>query len=126
MAGKQENFSGIDRELALRVPGAAERRFSFAGNEIRISPASWRKLVVLEVPLLALLALVFIISAVVTPGFELRSSGIDVPWLYSCPLLALTGVPCLLCGMTRSFLAMGGLDLCQSFILHPLGQFMFA
>ncbi|MHB9112671.1 MAG: DUF2752 domain-containing protein [Thermoleophilia bacterium] len=86
---------------------------------------SWQQLAVVELPLLALLFLVFSISALVSPDFELRASGVSVPLLYTCPFFALTGIPCLFCGMTRSFLAMGGLDVGQSLSYHPLGPALF-
>lgn len=86
---------------------------------------TWPALAVVELPLLALLLLVLFISAMVSPDFELRASGASVPLLYTCPFFALTGIPCLFCGMTRSFLAMGGFDVGQSFSYHPLGPVLF-
>lgn len=41
------------------------------------------------------------------------------PW--PCTLRAVTGLPCPLCGLTRSVAAAGGGDLAASFERHPLG-----
>lgn len=86
---------------------------------------NWQALGVVELPLLALLLLVFAISVLVSPDFVMRASGAELPLLYVCPFFALTGIPCLFCGMTRSFMAMGNLELSQSFTFHPLGPALF-
>jgi hypothetical protein len=80
---------------------------------------------VVEVPMLALLVLIFAVSALVTPDFQLRLVGWSIPHFSGSPLFVLTGIPCLLCGMTRSFLAMGSLDIRQAFLFHPLGPFLY-
>lgn len=41
-----------------------------------------------------------------------------------CPLLALTGIPCPFCGMTRATIALGSGDLGRAFQLHPLAPFV--
>jgi len=86
---------------------------------------SWEQLSVVEAPMLAFLLIVFAIAALVTPEFELKASGVSIPILYFCPFFAATGIPCLFCGMTRSFLAMGSLDLGGAFSFHPLGPALF-
>lgn len=37
-----------------------------------------------------------------------------------CPILYLTGVPCMGCGMTRAFMALVRMDLVDAFLYHPL------
>lgn len=39
----------------------------------------------------------------------------------TCPLLALTGVPCPACGLTRSFVALGDGRWADAWAAHPLG-----
>lgn len=41
-----------------------------------------------------------------------------------CAVLSLTGLPCPLCGMTRSTLALAHGDLAGAFGHHPLGPFL--
>ncbi len=43
-----------------------------------------------------------------------------------CLFRKLTGIPCLLCGMTRSFAATAHLDIRQAFTYHFLGPVFFA
>lgn len=115
MALKQESLL----ELGL-YETAGRRRMSFS-----YSSASWSELARVELPVLALLAIFFPITFLVNPSLEIGTLGVNLPTLILCPLLALTGVPCLMCGITRSFLAMGGLDLSSAFIFHPLGPLFF-
>lgn len=42
-----------------------------------------------------------------------------------CLFHAVTGIPCLLCGMTRSLAAAARLQIGESFYLHLLGPFLF-
>lgn len=42
----------------------------------------------------------------------------------TCPLRRATGVPCPACGLTRSFVALGNLDLRGAFVAHPLGPIL--
>lgn len=135
-----QNFGKIDfgygyrPEPRLRVAGSRmgngsslpdDPGNSARGISLSLKSVNLQSLAVVELPLLALLFLVFSISALVNPDFELRASGVSVPLLYACPFFALTGIPCLFCGMTRSFLAMGGLDVGQSLSFHPLGPSLF-
>jgi hypothetical protein len=41
-----------------------------------------------------------------------------------CPLLALTGLSCPFCGMTRATLAIGAGEWSRAFALHPLAPFV--
>ncbi|MBA3502568.1 MAG: DUF2752 domain-containing protein [Myxococcota bacterium] len=41
-----------------------------------------------------------------------------------CPLLALTGLPCPFCGMTRATIAIGAGEWDRAFALHPLAPFV--
>lgn len=88
---------------------------------------SWKSLLGLEAPLLTLFLSVLTFSVLVTPENLTRYTAVDVGYssLVTCPLLALTGVPCLFCGMTRSFTAMGSLDVGQAVTFHPLGPALF-
>lgn len=130
------DFSGRYRPVPrLHTPGRTVTRSGYlssdrsqdSGSSVGLSTVSvtWQSLSVVELPLMALLFLVFSISALVNPDFGLRASGATLPLLYTCPFFALTGIPCLLCGMTRSFLAMGSLDVSQAFNYHPLGPALF-
>ena len=44
---------------------------------------------------------------------------------FSCPILALTGIPCPSCGMTRSFVAIARGEIAKSLSYHGLGIFVF-
>lgn len=88
----------------------------------RVPPAA---LATVELPVLGLIVLVFATSLMLAPGNLVRGTGLDLPELFICPFFALAQVPCLLCGLTRSFMAMGGLDIRQAFIYHPLGPALY-
>ncbi len=104
---------------------AATRLPEVQGIIFRIKKVSWQSLAVVELPLLALLAMIIAISVLVSPDFELRATGLSLPNFVTCPFFAITGIPCLFCGITRSFMAMGGLDAGQAFTYHPLGPFLY-
>lgn len=87
--------------------------------------APLQTLAVVEIPLLGLIGLMFAVSLLVAPGNTIRGTGLDLPDLIVCPFFAAVHVPCLLCGLTRSYLAMGGLDVRQAFIFHPLGPVLY-
>ncbi|MHB8859688.1 MAG: DUF2752 domain-containing protein [Thermoleophilia bacterium] len=107
--------------------GARRAGASSAAGAISVSwgPVPRREQAVFELPVLGLLLLVFSVSILLTPDLQIRGTSLSVPLAYGCPLFTLTGIPCLLCGMTRSFLAMGGLDLGGAFTFHPLGPMVF-
>ena len=101
-------------------PAAPARPFSLTLRNV-----SRRQQMVVEAPITGLLALVLTVSLLVTPDLQVRGTGTSLPFLYGCPLFSLTGIPCLLCGMTRSFLAMGGFDVGRAFVFHPLGPVLY-
>ncbi|GBE58210.1 hypothetical protein BMS3Abin01_01142 [bacterium BMS3Abin01] len=93
--------------------------------QLSVRKADWRQLAVVELPLLALLAMLFAVTFLFTPGLKMSLLGLDIPNVVLCPVLALTGVPCLMCGITRSFLSMGGGDITGAFVFHPLGPVFY-
>lgn len=113
-------------EIKHAIPGNLRRFASGSPSELTIRRVSWNSLAVVELSLLAILAMVFTIAVLVTPEFQVKAFGIDLPEFFACPFLTVTGIPCLFCGMTRSFMAMGNLDIVQAFIFHPLGPFIFS
>ncbi len=40
--------------------------------------------------------------------------------IFACPLKTYTGVPCLTCGMTRSFVLLVHLEIAQAFLMNPV------
>ena len=90
---------------------------------IAVRRAAWRDLARIELPLLCLLILFFLVTFLLSSVSAVTVFGFDLTVLIFCPVLALTGVPCLMCGITRSFLAMAGLDITGAFVFHPLGPF---
>lgn len=88
-------------------------------------PVALRELLKLEAPLLALLAMIMLVSLTSSPDFVIEATGWELPQLLACPFLLALGIPCPWCGMTRSFMAMGGLDLQGAFIFNPLGPVLF-
>lgn len=126
MACNPNNIGRINLDLLSRAMPPAQIRPMEKTSGFSFQQVSWRNLAKVELPMLALLTLVFAVSALVSPDFELKLTGWSLSPLYTCPFFFLAGVPCLLCGMTRSFLAMGSLDPGQAFIFHPLGPIIFA
>lgn len=94
---------------------------------LSLRQVSWRSLFSLEVPMLAVLMMVLSVSILVTPDSVSRIGFFNVsyPSFFLCPFLELSGLPCLFCGMTRSFMAMGGMDVGQAFTFHPLGPVFY-
>jgi len=86
---------------------------------------SARQLTVMELPVLSILVLMLSISVLVRPDLGIRGTAFSLPVAFFCPFYALTDIPCLLCGMTRSFLAMGGLQIGEAFRFHPLGPVVY-
>ncbi|MHB8159702.1 MAG: DUF2752 domain-containing protein [Thermoleophilia bacterium] len=125
MACNPNNIGRINLDRLGRVIPPAQDRQMEKNSRFSFHQVSWRNLARVELPMLALLTLMFAVSALVSPDFELKLTGWSLSPLYTCPFFFLTGVPCLLCGMTRSFLAMGSLDAGQAFIFHPLGPIIF-
>ena len=62
-----------------------------------------------------------IFAAAMLAGLALGASGAGLPNRGPlCPLLALTGIPCPFCGMTRATLAIGAGEWERALSLHPL------
>jgi hypothetical protein len=62
-------------------------------------------------------ALVVLLAALLPPG-----KGLGIPL---CHFRTVTGLPCLACGLTRSFIGMGHLDVAQAAFFHPVGVVLF-
>ncbi len=120
MATREDHLGKTDTRLAASLAGGGAPHRS-----LTMEKAPLRNLMAVELPLLALTLMVLSISVMVTPDLVLRATDVGLPWFYVCPFFEVTGIPCLFCGMTRSFMAMGGLDIGQAFIFHPLGPVLF-
>lgn len=85
-------------------------------------------MLLVEAPILTGLLAMLSISVMFAPDSHARLSSVDAsfPSILFCPFLELTGLPCLFCGMTRSWMAMGGLDMGEALRFHPLGPALFA
>ena len=127
MACSQNSLSCLELGYVPSPENIAGINEARAGKRVRLKPVSWASLFSAEVPLLAVLAFVLAIAFLVRPdsSFRLDLLGFSYPSLVICPIFELTGVPCLFCGATRAFMAMGGFDVAGSFIYHPLGPAMF-
>lgn len=66
----------------------------------------------LAIPIAAALALLAVVAAAATRGYDLS--------ILHCKFLAATGIPCPFCGGTRSLRALSEGDLLNSFLLNPL------
>ena len=66
----------------------------------------------------------FLVPGVVLAASFLYRPG-SMPAFSFCTFKHLTGVPCLLCGMTRSFCAMAQGQVANAFRLHPAGPIIF-
>ncbi|MFA5787399.1 MAG: DUF2752 domain-containing protein [Actinomycetota bacterium] len=54
-------------------------------------------------------------------------TSLPVRWPFSmCPLRAVTGIPCPLCGLTTSFVALSHGRFHQAFAANPLGPLLYA
>jgi len=113
-------LAAVERVIPTGMCRPASPRLTIGTRSV-----TWRSIAVVEAPILALLALIFAFSVAVTPDFHLRLTGWALPHPSLDPFFLLTGIPCLLCGMTRSFLSMGSLDIGQAFVFHPLGPFVY-
>ena len=68
--------------------------------------------------MLALLTVVLVLSVVWHP--------LDDGGFILCPFRRLTGLPCMGCGMTRSFCALAKGEVGRSIAFHPLGPIFFS
>lgn len=116
--------SGVDLDLIAAGSGAQGLDSQFRRVSISLRPVSIRSLAVTEIPILGIILLVTAISVLVAPDFTTRSTGVQVPSLF-CPFFEVLNFPCLFCGLTRSFMSMGGLDIRRAFIFHPLGPVFY-
>ncbi|MHB0866647.1 MAG: DUF2752 domain-containing protein [Thermoleophilia bacterium] len=126
MACNENGLTAMEREPLL--PDGMIRRGAGEGCSIRLatSRVTLTALAVVEIPLLALILMVVAISVMVAPGNILRGADLQLPLASLCPFFTVTDVPCLFCGMTRSFMSMGGLDIRQALIFHPLGPVLYS
>jgi hypothetical protein len=71
------------------------------------------------------IAAAFVLPA---PGASSPASGLrfDVTRVPLCLFRTVTGIPCPLCGLTRSFLSTARGRWRDAFLYHPLGPFLFA
>ncbi|MBE9223477.1 DUF2752 domain-containing protein [Cyanobacterium stanieri LEGE 03274] len=67
--------------------------------------------------------LFLILSSVIVGSYLLNITETESP--FSCIILAFTGIPCPGCGLTRSFLAMAGGNIWESFYYHLFGPLLF-
>lgn len=126
MAHGQNGFGGLYvGKSQSRVLHEGGWRLAAPGVRISINRAPWRSLSSVELPVSVALLVIFSISILVSPALRTRAFGVDLPALYQCPLYLITGIPCPFGGMTRSFMAMGGLDVGGAFIFNPLGPALF-
>lgn len=127
MACSQNSLSCLELGYVPSPENIAQRRSAGKRSHLGLKKVSWAALFSAEIPLLAVISLILAISVLVRPDQSIRLDflGLSFPSLILCPFFELTGIPCLFCGATRSFMAMGGLDLAGSFNFHPLGPAMF-
>lgn len=126
MATNHEALRDLDisSSTPLAVEGVGKKTHE-RRTGLSVTRIGWRELSRLELPLTVVLGLFFTITLIMTPGLEVSPLGLDLPVLIFCPLLLITGIPCLMCGITRSFLAMGGFDVSGAFVFHPLGPVLY-
>ncbi|MFA6002145.1 MAG: DUF2752 domain-containing protein, partial [Thermoleophilia bacterium] len=123
----QNSLAGIEFDFAPPQVNIAWRQRVERKAGLSLRETSWQSLFSLEVPLLAALLMVLSVSLLMTPDSISRIGifNVSYPSFIVCPFLELSGLPCLFCGMTRSFMSMGGLDVGQAFTFHPLGPVFF-
>lgn len=113
----------------LKLPGSRAQSAAPADAGLEIAPGlklsvrkvSWRSAMSVELPVLVFLAGVILLSIILTPELKPNAFGRYLPFISLSWFRELTGIPCLFCGMTRSFVAMGGMDINQALVFHPLG-----
>lgn len=64
-----------------------------------------------------------VVSSPIIGAYFLGATQTNSPLI--CPILALTGIPCPSCGMTRSFVAIARGEMIHSLSYHGLGLFLF-
>ncbi len=69
--------------------------------------------------LTAVVALTVLLPIPASPG------GMTIPGLPLCLFKFTTGIPCPLCGLTRSFICTGHLEIGEALSYHPLGPFLW-
>lgn len=104
------------------------KRFNFkaaAGMGLSLRKVSWRAALAVEFPVLVFLAVVLYLSVALTPALKLNVYGHAFPLVSLSWFHDITGIPDLFCGMTRSFVALGHLNLKQALVFHPLGPALY-
>lgn len=126
MSPRQDVLSGFAEER-LKASFVDSGGWRSGGGVLHLTsrPVVFRELLVVEMPLLLLLTILFMVTLLVAPGQSITLLGFNLPSLLFCPFFELSGVPCLMCGITRSFLSMGGGDIGRAFIFHPLGPLFY-
>ena len=125
MACSLHELSSLERDVSGPPMKPASRSHPGPRMSIFSKEVSTAALMTVEIPLLGVLLMVTGVSVLVAPDTTIRGIDLDLPFFYTCPLYLITGIPCLFCGLTRSFMAMGGLDIRQAFIFHPLGPALY-
>lgn len=126
MASGHEAVRGLyERSHEAALKGTPGVRLGSGAARVSFKPVFPRELLVVEMPLLAILTMMFAVTLFVSPGQSVTVFGFNFPSLLICPFFELSGVPCLMCGITRSFLSMGGGDIANAFIFHPLGPLFY-
>lgn len=82
MACNPNNFGRINLDLLSRAMPPAQVRRMEKNSRFSFHQVSWRTLAMVELPMLALLTLVFAVSALVSPDFELKVTGWNLSSLY--------------------------------------------
>lgn len=108
-------------EIAETVPPAAAEESGYgAGRRLRLERVGPRARLRYEGPFLALVGIALVLSFAL-PALRSRHAWVDVPCIFNTA----TGLPCLLCGMTRSFVYTAHGDLTAAFRMHMLGPPVF-
>lgn len=115
--------NGIEQAPSAAPENSTGRPRGWVSFSTRRVPAA--ALATLEIPMLSVIVIVLGISFLVTPDTTIRGTGFDLALPSACLLQWISSIPGLFCGMTRSFMAMGGLDIRQAFIFNPMGPVFF-
>jgi hypothetical protein len=111
--GRSPVFDGVLLERNGHEPSPDE------GFSLRILPATAPFLKRKELSGTLILSAV-IAASYLYPLYERATGGVSFCWFHR-----ITGLPCLLCGMTRSFAATARLHVSDAFYYHLLGPFFF-